>query len=130
MEHFVVYHNAEKMGRTLRPQGRLNFLSRKSLGLLNQGRGNTVWMIQGSRVGSRTSYSLCGAYILELLQEVPDDPGVYILDGDQGRDFNPPILLDDLEWFPALQRKSGPLRPRLQSGHRSRNREGTSGTSG
>ena len=101
MEHFVAYHSVKRMGRTLEPDGELHFHSRK-LGLLRKAVGNTVWIIQGSPDGKRTTYSLHGAYVADSLQGVAEDPGLYRIRGASGIDFNPPIPLNDLEWFPVL----------------------------
>jgi hypothetical protein len=107
MEHFVVYHNAERMGRRLQPSGRLNFLTTKSAGLLRQGVGNTVWVIQGVKLGSRTSYTLVGAYIMDSFEPSAEEPRVYTIHGSAGVDFEPPIQLDDIPWFPALKKNQG-----------------------
>lgn len=101
MEHFVAYHSVKQMGRTLTYDGELRFLSRK-LGLLRKAVGNTVWIIQGSPAGKRTAYSLHGSYVADSLQGVAGVPGLYQILGANGIDFNPPLPLNDLEWFPAL----------------------------
>lgn len=101
MEHFVAYHSVRQMGRTLEPDGKFHFLSRK-LGLLKRAVGSTVWIVQGLPDGKRTLYSLEGAYIAESVQEVAEKPGLFGIRGQIGTDFHPPILLNDLGWFPSL----------------------------
>jgi hypothetical protein len=103
MEHFVAYHSVKQMGRTLEPNGELNFLSRKH-GLLKRAVGNTVWIVQGMPDGKRIAYSLQGAYIADSLEEIAEEPGLFSIRGRTGTDFLPPIHLNALEWFPALQK--------------------------
>ena len=89
------------MGYDYRSQGTLAFLSRK-LGLLKRAVGNTVWVVQGTPVGKKTAYTLCGAYIADSI--IPESPSsnVYIIRGNQGTDFVPPVPLNQFSWFPAL----------------------------
>lgn len=103
MEHFVAYHSVKQMGRPYEPDGTLRFLSKK-VGLLRKAIGGTVWVVQGSPIGNRTQYSLMGAYEAASFEELAEEPGVYLLSGTHGRDFSPPIALNDRPWFQALQR--------------------------
>jgi hypothetical protein len=56
MQHFIAYHNTEKMGRPLHDDGPLRLLTNKSVNQLLQ---NTVWFVTGE--GTRRRYSLGGA---------------------------------------------------------------------
>ena len=103
MDHFVAYHSLKQMGRHLEPQGGLNFLSRK-LGILRKAIGNTVWVLQGAPAGKRTEYSLLGSYIADSVEELSDEPGSYRITGTNGTDISPPIALNELPWFQALQK--------------------------
>jgi hypothetical protein len=107
MDHFVVYHNTERMGQNPPPNGELLFWTAKSPGLLAKGIGNTVWVIQGVKARGKTSYTLIGAYIMASFEPVPDDPGLYLIQGNVGIDFDPAIQLDELPWFPALKKNQG-----------------------
>lgn len=103
MEHFIAYHSVKQMGRSLEPDGTLNFLSRK-VGLLRKAIGNTVWVIQGSPTAKRTQYSLMGTYLATLIGEVAEEPGLFRISGTRGQDLSPPVFLNDRPWFPELQR--------------------------
>ena len=104
LQHFVAYHSVKQMGRAMESDGELSFLSRKH-GLLRKAIGNTVWIIQGSsEKRERTTYALRGAYIADSLEEVSEEPGLFIIRGSTGTDFRPPIGLNNLEWFPSLQK--------------------------
>lgn len=39
------------------------------------------------------------------MQELDDEPGDFLIDGAVGFDFDPPVLLNDLDWFPVFFRK-------------------------
>lgn len=102
MEHFIAYHSAEKMEREYEADGSLAFWSRKNAGLLNKAVGNLVWIVQGTRRGSKTEYALCGVYVANSLSQDSDGGDGYLISGTEGQDFGPRIVLNDREWFPAL----------------------------
>ncbi len=104
MEHFVAYHSVQTMGREFDQSATLEFFSRKA-GLLKKALSNTVWVVQGKRVANgRTTYVLMGAYIAETLREMADEPGLFVIQGSSTKIFDPPLLLDEVEWFDALKK--------------------------
>lgn len=106
MEHFVAYHSIAQMGRPLQLEGTLNFVSRK-VGHLKKALGNTVWVVQGSPARGRTEYELLGAYIAKSLHEESGASGAYRIGGAEGVEFQPPVPLNDLPWFPSLRKSQG-----------------------
>lgn len=101
MQHFIAYHNAQKMGNEYGTSGELGFLSRKP-GVLKQALGNTVWVIQGVRTGGRTLFTLCGAYVAEQLHPQTDSQNTFRISGRSLRLFKPPLPLNGLDWFQTL----------------------------
>lgn len=101
MKHFIAYHSAQRMGREYGAPGKLLFLSKK-LGLLKQAVGNTVWVVQGLPNGNKTGYTLCGAYVADSIAPETPSSELYVIHGNQGTDFVPPVPLNQLSWFPAF----------------------------
>lgn len=101
MKHFIAYHSAHKMGREYGAPGKLVFLSKK-LGLLKQAVGNTVWVVEGLPHGKKTGYTLCGAYVADSVAPESPSSDLYVIQGNQGTDFVPPVPLNQLSWFPAF----------------------------
>lgn len=100
MRHFVAYHNAEKMGYEYRSVGECSFFSRKALIFLEQTVGAMVWIINGSRSGTRnTTYTLRAVYVPHEVVDADDVGFDYIVAGTVGHDFDPPIELNSLSWF-------------------------------
>lgn len=101
MEHFIVYHSAQRMGYDYGSPGALAFLSKK-LGLLKKAVGNTVWVVQGTPDRGKTAYTLCGAYVADSIAPESPSSNVYVIRGSKGMDFVPPIPLNHLSWFAPL----------------------------
>lgn len=89
------------MGYELEPTGELRFFSRK-LGILKKAIGNTVWVIQGTPTGKKTTFSLCGAYTANHVEVEDPSSNLYVISGPSNREFSPPVPLNGLDWFPAL----------------------------
>jgi 5-methylcytosine-specific restriction endonuclease McrA len=103
VRHFVAYHNAEKMGHEYEPSGEYSFFSRKALTFLEQTVGATVWVINGSRPGTKkTTYTLCAVYMPDEVVDAEDVEFDYIVAGTVGRDFDPPIEMNPMPWFPSF----------------------------
>ncbi|MFZ5773515.1 MAG: HNH endonuclease [Thermodesulfobacteriota bacterium] len=103
MRHYVAYHNAERMGYPYEPSGEYSFLSKKALTFLEKTVGSFVWVINGSRIGSKkTSYTLCAVYIPDQVIDVEDTDFDYIVSGTVGFEFNPVVELNSLPWFPEF----------------------------
>jgi hypothetical protein len=103
VRHFVAYHNAAKMGYDYEPSGEYAFFSRKALTFLKQSVGETVWVINGSRLKTReTTYTLCAVYIPDDIVDAEEAEFDYIVAGSVGHDFDPPVELNQLLWFPSF----------------------------
>jgi HNH endonuclease len=106
MEHFIAYHSAKTMGYEFEPSDQLRFLSRK-LGVLKKAVGNTVWAVQGIPDGKMTAFSLCGAYVADSIDVEDPSSNLYVISGQRVKEFDPPVPLNDLDWFPSLQKSQG-----------------------
>ena len=103
MEHFVAYHSVNAMGYPCEVGPELSFYSRKA-GLIKRAVGHTVWVIQGEPGAKSTYFSLIGAYQVDGCRELDDEPGTYEISGPAVELFEPPISLNDVDWFPALKK--------------------------
>lgn len=103
MEHFVAYHSVQRMGYELEPSVKLRFLSKK-LGLLKKAIGNEVWVVQGIPDGKKTAFTLCGAYIADHIEPESSSLDVYVITGQRVAEFDPPLPLNQLDWFPSLMK--------------------------
>jgi hypothetical protein len=91
------------MGYDYEPSGEYAFFNRKALTFLKQTVGETVWAINGSRLRTRTTtYTLCAVYIPDEVVDAEDVEFDYIVAGGVGHDFDPPIELNQLPWFPRF----------------------------
>lgn len=100
-EHYIAYHSAQKMGYEFEPSDELRFLSKK-LGLIKKAIGNKVWVVQGTPDGKKTAFTLCGCYIADSIIPEESSSGVYVISGQRVIEFDPPLHLNELDWFPAL----------------------------
>lgn len=102
MEHFIAYHSVRRMGYRLKATSTsLGFLSKK-IGLLKKAIGNKVWLVQGEPDGKKTTYTLWGAFIPDSITSESPSSDVYLIDGPQVVEFDPPLILNQLDWFPML----------------------------
>jgi hypothetical protein len=104
MSHFVAYHNADENGEIQKAQ-HSRFVSRKKA-MLDAAMGHTVWIIQGLKSPSRKGkkeFTLRGRFRPDTVIEFPDaGPGVFLISGVADYKFKPPMVLNDLDWFPDL----------------------------
>jgi HNH endonuclease len=89
------------MGYEYQSDGELGFLSKK-LTVLKKAIGNTVWVVQGIRDGRKTAYTLCGAYIASSISRQSASSDMHVIRGKPITEFNPPVPLNELSWFPAF----------------------------
>lgn len=101
MEHFIAYHSTERMGREYQAGERLQFLSKK-VGLLRKAVGNIVWVVQGSRNGRKTIYTLHGAYVADSVAPQTWGSDTHVIHGTRVTAFVPPLVMNGLSWFSAL----------------------------
>jgi hypothetical protein len=103
MEHFIAYHSAQRMGREFKLSAEPSFMSKK-LGVLKKAIGNKIWVVQGIPYGKKIAFTLCGAYIADRM--VPESPSsdVYVISGQRTIGFEPPLPLNQLDWFPSLMK--------------------------
>jgi putative restriction endonuclease len=101
MKNYVAYNSVEKWG-DYEPDKNLNFYSGKSEKYLRNSIGCNVWVIIGTRIGSRMTYQLAGKYSpTKILSE---KNGGFRLVG-LGKPISPQIELTNLQWFSRLLRE-------------------------
>jgi hypothetical protein len=99
-EHYVAYHSEKRMGRPLQlQQNHFAWSSTKARGYLEKAVGNKAWGITGKQVGKTVIYSLACRFIPS---EIRESANGYIIFGERGLIFNPPITLNAFDWFPLL----------------------------
>lgn len=106
-KHFVAYHNRAKQGHTYGNDDRpLRFYASKlnKRSILNDACGNTVWVIEGVPADGGTTYSLCGVYQPDHVEDRDDEKDL-IITGGKGKGFHPHIPLNQIPWFRKLLRK-------------------------
>jgi hypothetical protein len=100
MLHYVQYHHPAQ-GADCTSVAAGEFLvgtNKRTRNLL----GQRLWVICGE--GRPRHYWLCKSYLIDRV-ELADDPEFRLfLYGETGSRFQPPILLNDLPWFPAFVR--------------------------
>lgn len=102
MRHFIAYHNTEKMGRRLHDGDPLRLLTNKPIGHLLQ---NTIWFVAGEGAGAR-QYALGSVFRVAEVGDTGDEAFKRFATGP-GFVFQPPIPLNDMEWFPEILRATG-----------------------
>jgi hypothetical protein len=100
MDNFVQYHNSEAMGvscleLTDVERNGFRIATSKSISELNESR---IWLIGG--IGKPRNYYLCYYFFVDEIE--PSDGDSYFkfyVNGQQGKIFEPAILLSDFHWF-------------------------------
>lgn len=101
LDHMVAYHNIEKMGRLLVEDESCRVFTNKPVKDLI---GKTVWTFTGT--GRPRKYSLASVFEIEKVGKTGDS-GFRNFVAGPGHWFQPPLTLDDLDWFSALLKKVG-----------------------
>jgi hypothetical protein len=109
LDHMVAYHNIEKMGRLLVEGESCRVFTNKPVKDLI---GKTVWTFTGA--GRPRKYSLASVFEIEKVGETGDS-GLRNFVAGPGHCFQPPLTLNDLDWFGALLKKVGRFRFGLQA---------------
>lgn len=103
MKHYVAYHNEDEREFTL-GYG-LYFESTKGQQIIP---GSYVWTINGKKDSKgKKCYTLLGCYIIDDVYEEILGKGNYIIEGESGIDFNPPIELKGFTWFSGFLKRQG-----------------------
>jgi hypothetical protein len=97
--HFVVYHNAQKMGHATINR----FRAYTNKPLRPDIIGDSVWVIAG--LGSRTKeYCLACRFTVSNICPSDNAEFKFCLEGAEGTVFDPPVTLDELPWFRRFRR--------------------------
>jgi len=98
-QNYVQYHNSEKMKRScLGLNYRMGFSAATNKSVSNLV-GNRIWLIGGIGKDPR-QYYLCNYFIVDKVGPAKNIPDFkYFADGQRGVACEPPILLNNLDWF-------------------------------
>ena len=108
MRDFVVYHNTGKMGGD---PGPFTAVTRKALA--EKIVGDRIWLIAGNGTRKKV-YTLASCFIVGQVSKPESAEFSFLLSGTEGKVFDPPIPLNDLEWFPEFLRSQRNFRSGLQ----------------
>lgn len=92
--HYVAYHNTEGMGRPLAAGDPFRVLTNKSVTPLHE---SVVWLVVGEGKNPRR-FSLGSVFRVTETGDAQSDGFAHFAAG-RGHLFDPPIALNDLEWF-------------------------------
>ena len=94
--HYIVYHNAEKMGFPCEEisRGPFDIVTNKPVRNIEQG---IIWVICGE--GKPRSYSLCSVFIVDETGDTEDADFKFYATGSRGVSFRPLIPLNNKDWF-------------------------------
>jgi hypothetical protein len=109
MEHFVQYHNPEKMGGKFQS-------SKKCFAIVTNKRGvevgDVVWLVTGE--GRPRRYFLCESFSVSEISSKRSGDFKYQVSGIDGTPFDPFIEIGNKAWFKELQSVTGNFRYGLQ----------------
>ena len=115
MNHFVAYHNTEKMKCPLHFHSDFRFHTNKSQTLLEKSIGACLWIITGAYEGKRLkTFRLLAFYT--PTEVLPSDRGSlkFQVVGKDGKEFSDPPIINECEWFPELIKCLGNFRFGIQ----------------
>ncbi|RIK82528.1 MAG: hypothetical protein DCC67_07060 [Planctomycetota bacterium] len=98
-KHFVAYHNTEGMGRPLSDGDPFRVLTNKAVTSLQEA---VVWMIVGEGKNPRR-FSLGSMFRVTETGDAAEEGFKHFAAG-RGHAFNPPLPLNELEWFDDFKR--------------------------
>ena len=104
LKHFVAYHSVSVMGHPY-PEEDLRFFTSKHA-IAQRAVGQLVWVIEGSRFHRRTEYGLCAVH---LVTKVVHEAELSVLCGPALAQWDLPLQLTALEWFPEFLRRNANL---------------------
>ena len=102
MRHYIAYHNADKMGRSLHDGEPLRLLTSKPVAPLI---GNTVWFVTGEGNKAK-AYSLGSVFRVTHVGEAAEGGFQHFASGP-GHVFHPPVPVGEAAWFTEVLRVSG-----------------------
>jgi len=100
--HFVAYHNTEQMGRSLRVGDPFRVLTNKRVDSLQ---GHLVWFVVGEDTRPR-KYFLGSVFRVTEIGDTTQGGFSHFASG-HGHVFEPPIRLDNRDWFPSFATSVG-----------------------
>lgn len=100
-QSFVAYHSDDKMGRKFHlPRSKTaQFATNKHPRTVL---GGTAWMISGA--GTPKTFLLHGCFTVDEWSELDDSNFKYVYGGEIRKQFKPPVVLNDLKWFPEFKK--------------------------
>jgi hypothetical protein len=105
MEHWVQYHNPDRIGYEYGEGDDEPFSILTGKSAVERLPGNTVWLIAGQ--GRPRHYTLCEMFVVDEIGRVDEAGFRYVASGSQGTRFVPPVPLGSEVWFRGLLRHTG-----------------------
>jgi hypothetical protein len=106
MKHFVQYHNTEKMGYSA-----TQALKEKGFFILTRKRmnpdtviGQIVWLFSGEGKMPNKRFYLVVRFTVTGVGPASDPDFLYEIRGEEGKIFDPPIEVTQIDWFKSLKR--------------------------
>lgn len=101
MKHYLIYHNAEKMGYPLDSVNELTAFTNREL--TSDIIGNKLWLITGE--GNPKEYFLKIYFIIGDIKSGKQKNFKTKLIGNNGKFFNPMIRIDNNSWFEEFRKQ-------------------------
>ncbi len=105
--NFFAFHSFRRMGYAYseRTGDGFVFMSNKSRAFLERAIGADVWVIEGRRdAAGATLFGLAAVFTPDAVSAEGDH---FLVQGDEGREFSPPVPLSGRPWFEALAEQQG-----------------------
>ena len=97
--HRIAYHNTERMGCSMSADNAYGVWTKKET---KNWLGDVIWFVQGEGDNPRR-YSLASVFVVDEMGTSGDDDLPNAAWGAQGHVFQPPIPLNQVEWFSSLR---------------------------
>jgi hypothetical protein len=106
MQHFIAYHNTEKMGHPLPDSEHQRLLTNKLVSHLLH---NIIWFVTSE--GTRHPRQYCLGSVFRVTEIGPTgEDGFKRFASGLGHVFKPRILIKNMSWFPEVLRVTGNFR--------------------
>jgi hypothetical protein len=102
LKHFVVYHNPDERGFSLRGNPPKSIVTSKSVKHLI---GNRVWLVTGE--GAPRRYFLAATFIVDQIATDGPPHVPNVASGNNGQSFRPLLSMNGEHWFPDFLERNG-----------------------
>jgi hypothetical protein len=112
MNHYVQYHNPDKLGEFRPRKGSFGIITDKCVDHLF---GNRIWLVSRRGKPHQYQYLLCETFIVEQVGARGAGPLRNFAESSHGRDFSPPVRIDHEPWFGTFLKQNQNFRFGLQT---------------